>query len=355
MKHVIEKNESGRKRSIIIQHCDMDGYVSGAIAASHIMKTQKCTDIILLTANYNDTFDFTNLNEKTDNVIIVDFSLDVHTMDTLCDNIGFRKVTWIDHHLSAISKYRGHEARNCPGIRAVGLAGCELTWLYYNGFSVDGSSDSESSVILNNNGTLYTIDDLLLTISDKLFPDAVRRAGKFDTFRFTKYYDYINNLVFNYGFNVELLKYDVDDERSMSFWKRFLSMKPENSYSVVDGIMKAGNYIVRHLLQQGKSSILRYAFPCTIHKFPYIKAIAVNTDMKSSFVFEHVKSDYEVGLVFRYNNEGKMEYSIYRLGLNPERSIPVNKIAESFGGGGHADAAGFTTNGVLIVTKVEGE
>ena len=51
------------------------------------------------------------------------------------------------------------------------------------------------------------------------------------------------------------------------------------------------------------------------------------------------------------NADGKMEYSIYRLGKHPEKSILVNKIAESFGGGGHAGAAGFVTNGTLVVER----
>ena len=69
------------------------------------------------------------------------------------------------------------------------------------------------------------------------------------------------------------------------------------------------------------SQLKRLGFPCRIRKFDDVHAIAVNTAEKGSFIFETVKNNYEVGIVFALNAKGKMEYSIYRLGENPEKQL----------------------------------
>ena len=75
-------------------------------------------------------------------------------------------------------------------------------------------------------------------------------------------------------------------------------------------------------------------------KYPHLKAIAINSMLHSSLIFKDVFEKYHVGFVYHYNGTC-MNYSVYRLGLEPEVDIPCWKIAQSYGGGGHAGAAGF--------------
>ena len=152
--------------------------------------------------------------------------------------------------------------------------------------------------------------------------------------------------MFNDGFYAE---FERPSNESCEFWDAFFDMKL--SQDVTNQIMVSGKPIVDYKNRTFVTDLQRAGFECYIRKFEDIDAIAINTLDRGSFIFETVKNDYEVGIVFFMNADGKMEYSIYRLGKHPEKSILVNKIAESFGGGGHAGAAGFITNGTLVVER----
>ena len=102
------------------------------------------TDIEFHEMDYNKKFPINDINEE-DMIIIVDFSIEPSEMlDLLRIN---KNVIWIDHHITAINKYdewmslikEATGVDRIEGLRYNGLAGCELTWLFYNGYFKDES------------------------------------------------------------------------------------------------------------------------------------------------------------------------------------------------------------------------
>lgn len=357
MEHKLPYRQKDKVFHLIIHHNDMDGWLSAAIAARAAQQqtNAKYIQTVFWNCGYaGDTFNFRTL-KTYDMVTILDYSLPVDTMDKLMARVHSPYITWIDHHITAIQKYTGHPAMELSGIRADGLAGCELAWLYYfegcrmSGAmpSLDSSLQLSKQVLFSNcRKTSYTVEELTRSAYDNLFPEAIRRAGRHDVWRFNTYEQYLENLAFNDGFYANFgAPCNMDD---LTKYYELIDNSEKSSE-----VLKEGTIIVNYNMKRYTGLINSLAFPCKLRKFPQFKCIAINTDAKSAFIFESVRNDYEIGIVFRYTNTGKMEYSIYRLGANPEHPIRVNKIAETFGGGGHVGAAGFTTNGTLVVEPLE--
>ena len=329
-------------RVVIIHHNDMDGYVSAMCAAREPSFNGK--EIEFIEATYNTKFDFTKMGLDNHTVVcIVDFSLPVHVMDELIAKVGVPNIYWIDHHASAISKYANYEnEKYIKGIRAsVNLSATELACFYFlmNGTLV--SVNGETAVF--NFGSAHVDRDWILMN----VPKNIHAVGDFDTFRTAHIDD--NAAIFNYGFHTLSEK---PSAYPVPFWDSFFAINgPENE--LYDRIMDAGSYVFTHDKRYAERLVKLYAFEGVLRKFPDIKLIAMNHETASSLVFRSVSQNYEVGCVFIYQPDGSMTYSLYRLGLNPTKFISVAKIAETFGGGGHDNAAGFTTNGTLVVTRKE--
>ena len=356
MKHVVqEKKDDKKHRIVIIHHNDMDGYISAMIAFKYYKeKWDTRAEYTFFSSDYTDEFDLTKLS-PLDTVVIVDYSVPVQVADELLEKTS--AIVWIDHHATAIAKYSGHEFNDVAGFRSIGLSASELTWLFFFGncqkANVECFDDRTTGHPIdyfqfNNTGKMYSVHDLMGPKGDNKFPIGVRKAGLYDTFRFTTYEEYLGNMAFSDGFYT-LGFCPADSEENIKFFDDLFSFEP--TYSVLK-ITQKGAAILEYKLHNFSSLVKRNGFACKLRKFEDVKAIAINTDSKSSFIFETVRNDYEVGIVFNMNKEGRMNYSIYRLGLNPTKNIQVNKIAETFGGGGHADAAGFSTNGTLVVERV---
>jgi len=100
----------------------MDGHCSGAIVFKNYKGGGDYRQI-----NYNMNFPFEDIL-KNEIVVIVDFSLEVEKFKKLLkitDNI-----IWIDHHQTAIEKYKDFP-EEIDGIRRDGISACELTWEYF--------------------------------------------------------------------------------------------------------------------------------------------------------------------------------------------------------------------------------
>jgi len=76
--------------------------------------------------NYGIPFPFYKIKEGED-VWIVDYSIEPEEMTRLLKIT--RNVTYIDHHISAIKKYKDFPVE-IAGWREDGIAGCLLTWMY---------------------------------------------------------------------------------------------------------------------------------------------------------------------------------------------------------------------------------
>ena len=127
----------------VFYHNDMDGIVSARIILNHL-RTQnipfKNEDFIEM--DYSKEFPL-GIIEKGEQVFIVDYSISPEQMYDLL--IQTCRVVWIDHHKSAIEKYKDFKTPmeqskpgwKIPGLRADGIAGCVLTWWYFCGRQID--------------------------------------------------------------------------------------------------------------------------------------------------------------------------------------------------------------------------
>ena len=110
-------------------------------------------------------------------------------------------------------------------------------------------------------------------------------------------------------------------------------------YADMNNIILEGTAIKRYADSQDTMYARRLAFETTING---IECIAICRPGNSTALAEKF-NDYPLGVVFQYK-DGVYSFSLY----SKNKDIDCSKIAESFGGGGHKGAAGFTSNYVVL-------
>ena len=111
---------------ICIYHSkDLDGYCSGAIVR------RKYPDARLIGYDYGQVLPMEEIAEG-EPIIMIDVSLPMPGMLELAKHSGY-KLTWVDHHISAINDYKkfiGEGESFCNAILEDGIAACEGGWKY---------------------------------------------------------------------------------------------------------------------------------------------------------------------------------------------------------------------------------
>lgn len=255
----------------IFYHTDMDGKCSGAI----VRKFYNGEGEYFL-YNYGD-FPFDSI-EKDEKVILVDCSCDFEKLLDITKDI-----IWIDHHKTAIDKYK---KLSLAGIRKDGIAACELCWKYF--------------------------------YPDDFTPTVVKYLGDYDVWKF------------EYGEDTNYLQtgirlYDTSIESKM--WEQWL----DDNYRVEDEIEK-GKIAIQYRNDYYRSVIKTSSF---MAEFEGYKAICCNAACVSSQLFDSVEEDYDIMIPFNFN--GKQ----WSLSLYTKKDINCGELAKIYGGGGHMKAAGF--------------
>ena len=316
-------------KGVVIHHDDQDGRMGGYIMIKYL-KSQGYDNVISMEADYKSKLDFSAI-EGDDKVVIVDFSLDKGQMEDLQRHVDSSNIIWIDHHKSALEKYP--EQANLDGIRFVGLAGCELAYIYSQGYRI---KHDDKAVNINNSG------DMEFTSIDRIeIPEPIRMIGDWDVWRQTP-----NSREVAFSLRADWPKSCLENPGGIEYWEAYM----ENP-TVLHSHFVRGAAILSYVYGKGETDLKEYGYQVRIRKFEDLEAIAINSADRSSLVFESVLDKYEVGIVYNYTESienGKvMTFSIYRLKKNADKDIDVSFIAKSFGGGGHHDAAGWTSTGAL--------
>lgn len=89
----------------IFYHVDADGKCAGFLVKS-MVQVQKDEKVGYYKINYGMEFPF-DLIEQNERVFIVDFSISPEEMTKLLEIT--QRVVWIDHHISAIEKYKNFD------------------------------------------------------------------------------------------------------------------------------------------------------------------------------------------------------------------------------------------------------
>lgn len=322
-------------RVINIHHNDMDGWSAGAQLWQYF--TDKGYEVIDIETNYGKALPILDELNSDDIIVVSDFSLgedDLHKVSAA--GIKEENYIWIDHHKTSIARFP--KMANIPGIRSTAYSGAYLAYLYCQGYTV---LSNERFAKVGSEGANLEVD------ADKLdVPECIKLVDDFDCFKLVNGNE---SLCYNTAF-LFFLKSIMDDDPELQHQKKLsltleLLTRPEIKET-------PGKVLYADYLERGRDLVRTNAYPVRLRKFTYLNAIALNTTELGSKIFSSVYNNYEIALVYKYvpadaNGTMKMSFSIYRLGQNPDKVIDVSSIAATFGGGGHAGAAGFTTNGTL--------
>ena len=266
-----------------IHHDDMDGRCAAAIVRKAYLEAGIPEgNMEFIEMSYKDDFPFDKIKDDEE-VIIVDFSLqrpgDFERLMELTDNIA-----WIDHHISAIERF---ECLGLSGVRKNGTAACELTWEYF--------------------------------FPGKEVPLAVRLLGDYDVWKFSygKDTDY---------FQAATMLYDTMP--TSNIWDKWL----DPNYTLKEEI-EHGKLVITYRNNLYKKIVSSYSFET---EFEGYKAIACNSNHKTSQLFDSINKDYDLMMVFARDGK-KWIVSLY----SKKDNVDCSKIAMKYGGGGHKKAAGF--------------
>ncbi len=265
----------------VFYHLDPDGCCAAAIAARYYQGDGK-----YISWRHEMTFPYEEISEG-ERVVILDMNLPAER-----DRLWTRTsdLVWVDHHISAIEK-NGFWAdeKNIPGIREVGEAACVLSWRHF--------------------------------FPGQALPAIVALIGDQDIWRF-EFGD--DTRALHYGLDL------VDISPTSAFWEKYLV--PGGGIDQLESILAPGRAIHAYESKRRSRMVREYAYETELAGH---KAVACNLRGNSA-MFEELERVFDICIAYMYNGE-RYQISLYTM----RDDIDVSKICESFGGGGHAKAAGF--------------
>lgn len=278
---------------LCLHHYDLDGHCSAAILK------YRYPDIETYEINYGDEIPWEKI--KNNVICIVDFSFNLDDMKRALKEA--KKVIWIDHHISAI-KDLDSIAKEIPGVRDVDekYSGCELTWKY--------------------------------VFPDLDVPRVVKLLGRYDV------HDYLDKIVLPFQYAMRTKETDPKD--SMNLWVNLFNDSDGLDFldydSLIEEIIEEGKPMAKFIENRNVEFVKNNAV--CVHLDGY-KFLAINTYVENSNALERLfKPDKWDAMMVFYRRSGGWSVSIYNGDF--DTGVDCEKIAQKYGGGGHADAAGFT-------------
>lgn len=291
----------------IYHSADLDGITCGALAKiAH-------PDIHLIGYDYGQTLDEIEAIPDGAEVYMMDISLRKEGMIALADRT---KLTWIDHHKSAIyeitgrkldaqlghlvyiSMYSGKNHKSFWCYCEVGRSACELTLEF---FDLDGE-----------------VHDM-----------AVKHLGMYDTWR--KHEDWNTTLRFQFGMR-SLVGLNVDK------MIKFLTFKTSESFF---DVVNLGKHIISYQREQARI-IMQNSFECTLavsgsdYEEEEFECIAVNTmGLNTDMLPPEIDLTGKILLQFILRKD-----DLWHISMRSEGDLDVGAICTKLGGGGHKNAAG---------------
>ena len=277
-------------------HSDADG-----LCAAYWVKKRypSMVESDFIKMNYGSNIDWLSTVAKDEHVIIVDFSFEPNDMKKLMERT--KKIVWIDHHKTAIDKYKNFGS-DIPGIRYDGVAGCMLTYCYYFQMNEGEKPFSESMANLAPWFTKYIAD---------------HDVWKFEFGDETRY--------FTLGF------------------KTLGPMKPlnptwdklSNDIEFCRELISMGKVITKYRDSLGIRACISAGFE---YEIDGVKTFCLNlgSALGGSEWFGDLIDQYDMLCAFSYNGKDKIwNYSLY------SSKIDTTPHSIKRGGGGHVGASGF--------------
>lgn len=262
---------------------DHDGKGAAAIVRSVY------PDIEFMGFNHDMEIPYDNIR-KHDQIVVCDISLPLDFMAELNEKAD---LTWIDHHISVIDQYekriQAGSLKPIKGIRRVGTAAMLLTWEYY--------------------------------YPDKPVPLGLKLLGLNDIF------DLKDKRVRPFEYAMQSLGVNRPGDK---IWIDLIHDEID-----IPEMVEKGRAILSYIRNRNFRLVRAEAFETTYNGF---KCICANIPQGYSEFYDSIDNikDYDVMINFYMNKKNKWNLSFY----TTKDDVDVSKIAEKFGGGGHAKASG---------------
>jgi len=281
-------------------HDDLDGRCAGAIVSKY--ENQFNGDYgkeCFFEVGYLKPLPLDKVKDG-EKVYLVDYSFKRDTVWQLEKLITEMKcdVVWIDHHDSSLNLQEDEEyiwTKDIKGWRSKEASGAALTYMYL--FSKD-------------------FDEI---------PYFVKLVSDYDCWHFKFDPD-----TTHFKLGIETEDYDALDVIWTTLLKEGNTLADD---TMIKRLANIGTTIKGYIDKDNKSYRDAYAYETEIAG---IKCLAVNRK-SNSWVFGEKYNEYPIVMVYAFNGE-KWSYSIF----SGDKTVDCSKIAESYGGGGHMGAAGFS-------------
>jgi len=241
--------------------------------------------------------------QKDERVYFVDYSFKKDTVWQLTQILKKTSdVIWIDHHTSSFNLEKEMLwLKEIKGLRQEGISGAALTYLYLY------QCDFEDlpyyiALVSDYDCWIYNYD-----------PDTTYFKLGIETF----YHD-----------ATDLIWRDLYEDRDSKYDKSLVNLIMSKGSTIKSYIDQDNNYYRNHFA---------YESEITGHK-----CLVVNRN-SNNWIFGDKYSEYPLVMVWVFDGS-KYSYSIF----SSNKDVDCSKIAESYGGGGHSGAAGFSSDKLLF-------
>jgi len=292
---------------------DLDGQASAAIVKSYV------PDVVLIPFNYNVPFPYDRITPE-DSVYFVDVA--VQPYDEMLEIVKkVNNLTVIDHHITFVNSDAGKALKGILGrdfYCDTKLAGCELTWMYFN-------ERSAGEIVPE-------------------IPRAIRLLGQYDTWRNTPEKKLIMDTswetVMAFQWGMRQAEFDFD-----YFIKTFLHGFHSLAGASILSTIAAGESLLKYQDHQNTIAMLS-SFTAYIKGY---KCLCVNSSLRNSQVFASKwdENEYDFMVPFSMTKDQKWSWSFYA--SRPDKD--ASELAKQFGGGGHKAASGCFSTELIFDTE----
>lgn len=303
--------------TVVIYHrADYDGLFSRAIAERVLGASAE-----YIGWDYGDPLPA--IRPEVNLIYMIDISVDGMMDDP--------RITWIDHHKSAIDKF----SAGIPGLRIDGVAACRLAWQWFQDAIKAQGIPKE--------------DYVERRVTEPL---AVRLAGEYDV------WDKRDDRTDTFQAGLRSVVHKFPDPK----WEEMLSMRrlsiseiealrdvgheymiePDGSTppAVFWQALENGRLLLRVKQEENDGIIKQFGFKVVMEGLTFL---ACNAARYNSLLFTAgVLPEHDALLGFNYDGKGKWRISPYHAPGKEHHDLSL--IAAKYGGGGHRGACGFKTD-----------
>ena len=340
----------------IIHHDDPDGHVAGAIIYDYLINTKHVPADAISTfpADYNSDIPSMIIDNLVDEIYLLDLSFTpgtAVTLEKLVNRYKNTKIYWMDHHASsqpvangAIASLRGKIFMQF----STNICGAIHAFLFTkNNGNVLGNNftagyDDEDNYDDEDYDDVYELDGY--------YPIDVRTPKFIKTFRIPAFLYHLDNYD----------RWTKEDPNADAFicglkatkYSYYLSpLNTENEDGLYRAISRTFSTTYTNTIVDMGAIAYKYHMAIMNEQLDSVGywtvgnvKIAYKNGIGNSWNFGNLLEDnlVDMALLGHYDPEHHCwNYSMYS---NKNISIPVNRICEHFGGGGHPGAAGFSSN-----------